>query len=185
MDRRPGKTVALFFGLPYSGKTALIHRLQDVVPGDAVFIDALFRDLVPEHEVCLDKWLSTQQEFIGLVDAAVKATEGGVVYVELGIFQRAYRTELIRRLSNCGDTIIPVMLVCESRDELRRRQEARAHALEQRADKLKIAIGLDELYQRIYPVFEYPNADEKYIVIDTATDIETTVNQVVELIEFR
>jgi cytidylate kinase len=69
MNANSKQTVVLFSGLPYSGKTAIIQRLLEKLPGEAVYVDGIFRDIVSEEEVCLERWL---EEGTRLVDGIIE-----------------------------------------------------------------------------------------------------------------
>lgn len=176
------RTVVLFLGLPYTGKTALITRLLERLPGLAVYVDGIFRDIVSEEEICLDRWLAEGTAFVDRMESAVRESRYRVVYIELGIMQRVHRTALLRRLEAEGYRVIPLLLVCRSSEELARRQLARQQALDKRPDRLKIAIGLDELFGRIYQVFEPPDESEPFIPVDTSGTIDGSVETILELL---
>ena len=177
MSRNSAKTVALFVGLPYSGKTALIERLLEVLPGEAIYVDQIFREIVPEDEICLERWLNEGARFIDrMVELADRSTER-MIFVELGIMQRSHRTELTRRFAKRAFRIIPVLLECRSSEELRDRQHERQSALFERGDKRKISIGIDELLGPIRNAFEEPDDDENYSFVDTSLPIDDCVAQ--------
>ena len=183
MKAASDKTVVLFSGLPYSGKTALIHRLLEKLQGEAVYVDGLFRDLVSEEEVCLERWLKEGPRLVeGIIDRIAKAA-GSPIYVEVGILPARYRGPLIRWIRDHGYRLIPILLRCESREVVQKRQQARARALGAQPEKLKIAIDLDELYGPINAAFDEIEAWEGYHAIDTDASIEKNVEEICRLIK--
>lgn len=170
-----GRTVVLVAGLPYSGKTAIIQRLRDRLPGEALFIDAIFRDFVPEHEVCLERWLAEGTELVSRIVRAIEQSDHPYIYVEMGILQPRHRRRLEDWLSANGYRVIPVLLECRSPEAVRARQAAREAELAAAHDRLKIAIGLEELYGPISDAFVRPGDDEGYLTVDTARPIEENV----------
>ena len=99
-----------------------------------------------------------------------------------GIMQRAFRTRIIDDLKTRAYRVVPLVLECESTEELARRQRTRAEALAGGPDKLKIAIGLEELFGRIHAVFEPPLADEPFLPVDTSGRIEESIAEVIKRI---
>lgn len=183
MNRSGNKTVVLFSGLPYSGKTALIHKLLEKLDGEAIYVDGLFRDLVSEEEVCLERWLEEGPRLVdGITDRIARAAVSPI-YVEVGILPARFREPLIRWIKDHGYRLIPVLLECESRDVVQRRQQARAAALGERPEKLKIAIDLDELYGPINAAFDEIQAGEGYHTIDTDAPIDQNVAEIARLIQ--
>lgn len=176
------KTVVLFSGLPYTGKTAIIHRLQDVLPGEAVHVDVHFRDIVAEDEVCLRRWLEENPRLVERIIEHIRSVPADRYYVEIGIMLKTHRLHLIEWSRNAGYDVLPVLLECHSREAITARQEARMRALALSPEKRKIAIDLDELYGPIASAFEKIEASEGYHVVDTSEPIDVCVSRIVELI---
>lgn len=177
------QTVVLFSGLPYTGKTAIIHRLQDVLPGEAIHVDVHFRDIVAEDEVCLDRWLEENPRLVERIVDHIRSVPADRYYVEIGIMRKKHRRYLIEWSRNAGYDVLPVLLECHSRATIAARQEARMQALALSPEKQKIAIDLDELYGPIDSSFEKIEASEGYHVVDTSRPIDVCVNRIVKLIE--
>jgi len=177
------QTVVLFSGLPYSGKTAIIRRLQEVLPGEAIHIDAHFRDIVAEDEVCLKRWLDENQHLVDRIIAHIRSVPAARYYVEVGIMRRKYRGHLIEWSRDAGYNVLPILLECNSREAVAARQRARTQALMISPEKQKIAIDLAELYGPISSAFEKIEASERYYVVDTSKPIEVCVNEIVGVIE--
>ncbi|MCZ7560357.1 MAG: ATP-binding protein [Burkholderiaceae bacterium] len=176
------QTVVLFSGLPYTGKTAIIHRLQDVLPGEAIHVDVHFRDIVAEDEVCLKRWLEENPRLVDRIIEHMRSVPADRYYVEIGIMRKKHRRHLIEWSRSVGYDVLPVLLECHSREAIAARQEARMQALALSPEKQKIAIDLDELYGPIASAFEKIEASEGYHVVDTSKPIDVCVNRIVELI---
>ena len=177
------QTVVLFSGLPYSGKTAIIHRLQEVLPGEAIYVDSHFRDIVSEDEVCLERWLEENPRLADRIIEHIRTVEAARHYVEVGIMRKRYRGWLLEWSRNAGYNVLPILLRCDSREAVAARQSARAQALMAKPEKQKIAIDLDELYGPISSAFEKIEDSEGYYVVDTSKPIDDCVEQIVGLIE--
>jgi cytidylate kinase len=182
MNAESEKTVVLFSGLPYTGKTAIIHRLLEGLPGEAIYVDGLFRDIVSEKEVCLERWLEEGPRLVDGIIAAIANAKKPLVYVELGIMQMKHRTKLMHWVRNSNYHLVPILLQCESRKAVRQRQQARARAIAAQPEKLKIAIDLDELYGPISAAFDEIMDWEGYHTIDTNAPIEINVEEICRLI---
>jgi hypothetical protein len=179
-DRR---TVVVFSGLPYSGKTALILRLQQGWPGEAIYVDSHFRDIVSEDEVCLERWLEENPRLVDRMIGHIRGSDRARIYVEVGIMRRSERDRLIQWCRSAGFHVVPVLLECASRDAVARRQRARAEQLAVKPEKLKIAIDLDELYGPISAAFDPIEADEGYHRVDTCQPIEASIAQISGLMQ--
>lgn len=177
------QTVVVFSGLPYSGKTAIIHRLKEVLPGEAVYVDVNFRDIVSEDEVCLERWLQENPILAERIIEHIRATPAERYYVEVGIMRKRYRERLLEWSRSAGYNVLPILLECNSREAVAARQLARAQALIVRPEKQKIAIDLDELHGPISDAFEEIEESEGYHVVDTCQPIEDNVMEIVALIE--
>ena len=176
------KTVVIFSGLPYSGKTAIIHRLLEGLPGEAIYVDGLFRDIVSEKEVCLERWLEEGPRLVEGIIERIANTENSRIYIEVGIMQAKHRGKLMHWVLNSNYRLIPILLQCESKKVIRQRQQARAQKLAIQPEKLKIAIDLDELYGPISAAFDEIMEWEGYHTIDTTSPIEKNVEEICRLI---
>jgi len=183
MDADRVKTVVVLAGLPYSGKTAIIQAMMKTLPGSGVFVDSVFRELVPESEVCLVRWLEEGPRLVEGMKHKIKNTSAAFVYVEIGILQRRYRNALTDWIVREGYRCVPIFLRCGSRDSIAKRQAARARALAACHDNLKIAIDLKELYGPISAAFEVPGDEEGYSAIDTSLRIEENVAEITALLD--
>jgi len=182
MNSDAKQAVVLFSGLPYSGKTAIIHRLLKRLPGRAIYIDGLFRDFVSEEDVCLERWLEEGPRFVERIIELIGNTQESRIYVELGIMQAKHRGELMYWIRNSNYHLIPILLQCESRKAIQQRQQARAQKLASQPEKLKIAIDLDELYGPIHAAFDEVSDGEGYYTIDTTGSIEKSLEEICQLI---
>ncbi len=182
MNSDSKQTVVLFSGLPYSGKTAIIHRLLKRLPGKAIYIDGLFRDIVSEEDVCLERWLEEGPRLIEGIIEFITNTEESRIYVELGIMQAKHRGKLMHWIQNSNYHLVPILLQCESKKAIQERQHARAQKLARQPEKLKIAIDLDELYGPIHAAFDEIMDGEGYYTIDTAGSIEKSMEEICLLI---
>ena len=183
MSVGPKETVVLFSGLPYSGKTAIIHRLQEVLPGQAIYVDAHFRDIVSEDEVCLERWLKENPRLADRIIEHIRSVPAARYYVEVGIMRKQYRGRLLEWCRNAGYHVLPILLECNSREAVAARQRARALAMMVKPEKQKIAIDLDELYGPISSAFEKIEDAEGFHLVDTSKPIDVCVDKLVELVE--
>jgi len=182
MNTESKKTVVLFSGLPYSGKTAIIHRLLEGLPGEAIYVDGIFRDIVSEEEVCLERWLEKGPRLVEGIIECITNAEKSPIYVEVGIMQAKHRGKLMHWVRNGNYHLVPILLQCESKKAVQQRQQARARALAAQPEKLKIAIDLDELYGPINAAFDEIMDWEGYHTIDTNAPIEKNVEEICRLI---
>jgi hypothetical protein len=180
MDSQRRTMVMLVAGLPYSGKTAIIKSLLERVPGKALYIDAIFRDFVEEKDVCLTRWLAEGTRLVDRIIQAIETSAEPTIYVEIGILQPAHRARLMDWVRSAGHVLVSVLLECRSREELRERQAARARSLAAQPDRLKIAIGLDELDGPISAAFVRPGDGEGFLVVNTAKPIADNVEQILQ-----
>lgn len=180
------QTVVLFSGLPYSGKTAIIQSLLERLPGEAVYVDGIFRDIVSEEEVCLERWLEEGPRLVEGIIAQIANTEESYIYVEVGIMQAKHRGTLMHWTRSSNYHLLPILLLCESRETVAQRQQARAQKLARQPEKLKIAIDLDELYGPILAAFDKIMDEEGYYTINTAEPIEKNVDEICQhILNFR
>jgi len=182
MNAESKRTVVLFSGLPYSGKTAIIHWLLEGLPGKAIYVDAIFRDIVSEEEVCLERWLEEGPRLVDGIIELINSTEKSCIYVEVGIMQAKHRGRLMQWVRNSNFNFIPILLQCESKEAVQYRQQERARKLATQPEKLKIAIDLDELYGPIHDAFDTILDSEGYYKIDTNRPIENSVEEIRRLI---
>lgn len=182
MEQKQRKTVIIVAGLPYSGKTAIIQGLQKILPGKTVYVDGIFRDLVTEEEVCLERWLLEGPQLVKGMMEEIEKAEKPYVYVEIGILQKKNRKLLTRWVKDKGYHLVPVLLQCQSREEVQKRQSHRAAVLSTQKDKLKIAIDLEELYGPILAAFQIPEPGEGFHSIDTSKEIEENLEEIKNLI---
>ena len=182
MNPDPKQTVVLFSGLPYSGKTAIIQRLLRRLPGKAIYIDGIFRDIVSEEDVCLERWLEEGPRLVEGITDLITSAEEAFIYVEVGILPSKHRMNLMQWIRNNNYHLVPILLQCESRRAIEQRQQARAQALASQPEKLKIAIDLDELYGPILAAFDKIMDSEGYYTINTAESIEKNVEEICVLI---
>jgi hypothetical protein len=178
MNARGRTTVMLMAGLPYSGKTAVIMGLLERLPGKALYIDAIFRDFVEEKDVCLKRWLAEGTRLVDRIIRAIEEAEEPVIYVEIGILQPVHRLRLMEWVKSAGHLLVPVLLECRSREEVRERQAARERSLAAQSDRLKIAIGLEELYGPISEAFMRPGDDEGFLIVDTTEPLADNVERI-------
>ena len=193
------KTVVLFLGLPYTGKSTLIRELKRELPGEEIIADAIFLDEVAPEEVSLEAWLAHGPALVRRIEQAIAASPASLCYVELGIMRARDRSDLSEWILGQGHRSIPVWLRCEDGQVLSRRRSARADAVggqtgdgvdrgEGPAPRTKpseglIDIDLDGLYQRIRAAFEEPRADEGYRIIDTEGDVVECTSALSRIIE--
>jgi len=178
MNSDSKQTVVLFSGLPYSGKTAIIQRLLERLPGEAVYVDGIFRDIVSEAEVCLERWLEEGPRLVEGIIEHITNTEKLRIYVEVGIMQAKHRGKLMHWTRSNNYHLLPILLQCESGEAVAQRQHARAQELASQPEKLKIAIDLDELYGPILAAFDKIMDEEGYYTINTAEPIEKNVEEI-------
>jgi hypothetical protein len=172
------QTVVLVAGLPYSGKTAIIERLLQRLPGKGLYIDGIFRDFVEEKDVCLKRWLAEGTRLVDRIIEAIGQSAEPRIYVEIGILQPKHRNRLMRWVRNNGYRLVPILLECESRDAVMERQARRALSLSGQSDKLKIAIGMEELEGPICAAFIKPEDAEGFLRINTAEPIEDNIEEI-------
>jgi len=178
VDAHATQTVLLAAGLPYSGKTAIIERLLQRLPGEAVYIDAIFRDFVAEEDVSLQRWLAEGSHLVDRIIEAIESCAQPRIYVEIGILQPAHRDRLMRWIRSGGYRLVPVLLECGSKEAVRERQAKRALSLASQPDRLKIAIGIEELDGPISAAFERPGGDEGFLSLDTSGAIDDSVEAI-------
>lgn len=178
MINKQEKTIVLVAGLPYSGKTAIIHGMMNTLPGAAIYIDSVFREFVPESEVCLVRWLQAGTELVERIQKKIENTNESIIYVEIGILQQQHRKSLSEWINHKQYHCIPILLNCSSEEAVAARQAMRAKELATNHNKLKIAIGLDELYGPISTAFQIPEEEEGYIPIDTSSRIEQNIAEI-------
>jgi hypothetical protein len=172
------QAIVVVAGLPYSGKTAIIERLMRDLPGKAVFIDAVFRDIVEEKDVCLERWLAEGTRLVDSIIDEIAAAAEPFVYVEIGILQPRHRDRLMAWARDHGRWVLPVLLECASRQAVCSRQAAREVQLARGHDRLKIAIGMDELEGPIRAAFVTPADGEGFLRIDTSQPIEENIREI-------
>jgi len=172
------QTVVLVAGLPYSGKTAIIEALQERLPGRGIFIDAIFRDFVEEKDVCLRRWLAEGTRLVDRIIEAIRQASEPYLYVEIGILQPRHRGRLMDWARDNGYRLVPLLLQCESREQVVERQARRERSLRDQADRLKIAIGMEELEGPITAAFVKPEDGEGFLRIDTARPIEENIREI-------
>ena len=179
----PNRTTVIFIGLPYTGKTTLIQRLQEEYPGEALYADEIFTRTVSPDEVSLNRWLKEGPYLIERIQSLVQSSDETRFYVELGIMQTEPRGHFIRWAEAKNCRVIPLWLRCDNFEELRKRQEERVQEIGNGGRRgAKIDIELDELYQKICAAFEEPTVDEGFIVIDTDNRIEKCLNIVHQML---
>jgi len=183
MQAKNTKTVILVAGLPYSGKTAIIQEMIKKLPGYAIFIDSIFKEIVSESEVCLTRWLKECPHLIDRIKNMIENSPATHIYVEIGILPRKYRKALSDWISKMGYKCVRILLECNSRNAIAERQAERERLLTGRHDHLKIAIDLDELYGPISAAFEPPRHDEGYKKINTALSIEESMVEICAMFE--
>jgi hypothetical protein len=172
------RTMVIVAGLPYSGKTAIIEGLMRRLPGKAIFIDAVFRDFVEEKDVCLQRWLDEGTRLVDRIIEAIAGCADEFVYVEIGILQPRHRDRLMAWASDNGCRAFPILLECRSREAVCSRQSARAAQLARAHDRLKIAIGMEELEGPITAAFVRPTNGEGFLVIDTSRPIGNNIDEI-------
>lgn len=182
MNSNSKQTVVLFSGLPYSGKTAIIQRLLKRLPGEAIYVDGIFRDIVSEEDVCLERWLEEGPRLVEGIIEHITNTDESYIYMEVGIMQAKHRGKLMHWTRNSNYHLLPILLQCESRKAIAQRQQARAEKLAWQPEKLKIAIDLDELYGPILAAFDEIMDREGYYTINTAESIEKNVEEICRFI---
>jgi len=172
------RTIVLVAGLPYSGKTAIIERLLQRLPGKALYIDGIFRDFVEEKDVCLARWLAEATRLVDRIIEEIGKSSESWIYVEIGILQPQHRNRLMHWIRSKGYRLVPILLQCKSREAVRERQAARARSLSGQPDKLKIAIGMEELEGPITAAFIEPEHEEGFLRINTAEPIDDNVEEI-------
>lgn len=178
MQHSGNRTVVVVAGLPYSGKTAIIERLMEDMPGRAIFIDAIFRDFVEEKDVCLERWLAEGTELVDRITREIAGCAEPFVYVEIGILEPRHRNRLMGWARDNGLRVLPILLECRSRDAVCGRQAARAAALARQHDRLKIAIDMEELEGPITAAFVRPTDGEGFLEVDTSRPIEDNIREI-------
>lgn len=182
MNSDSRQTVVIFSGLPYSGKTAIIERLLKRLPGEAVYVDGIFRDMVSEEEVCLERWLEEGTRLVDGIIEQITNSQESYIYVEVGIMQAEHRGRLMRWTQSNKHHLVPILLQCKSKKAVEQRQRARTQKLAKQPEKLKIAIDLDELYGPIFAAFDKIRDDEGYYTVNTDEPIEKNVEEICKLI---
>jgi len=178
VQHQGSQTVVIVAGLPYSGKTAIIERLMRELPGRAIFIDAVFRDFVEEKDVCLERWLAEGTRLVDRIIDVIAAAAEPFVYVEIGILQPGHRDRLLAWARDNGRRVLPLLLECASREAVCGRQAVREEQLARQHDRLKIAIGMEELEGPITAAFVKPTDGEGFIRIDTSQPIEDNIREI-------
>ena len=177
-----GKTILLFVGLPYTGKTTLIQRMEQELDGKAIYVDKIFLRSVPPSEVSLNRWLEEGPRLVESICSIIRYSDETRFYVELGIMRARQRADLVRWAKAKGYRVLPLWLVCDDWQELGKRHLARVSEVGKGGRSgAKIEITLDELYQRIRAAFEEPMADEGFWVIDTAKSVQENVSRICQL----
>jgi len=171
------KTILVFIGMPYTGKTTLIQHLQRRVPGEAIYADKIFLYLVPPAEISLNRWITEGPNLIDSIKGTIRDSEETVFYVELGVMKAGPRSDLIRWARAEGHRVIPLWLQCEDFEELLNRQRQRLEELGQRGDGngSKLGIDLGKLYNKIKDAFEEPTAEEGFLIITTGDALEASL----------
>jgi len=182
MINKQGKIIVLFAGLPYSGKTAIIHGMMNILPGAAVYIDSVFREFVPESEVCLVRWLQAGTELVERIKKKIENSDESIIYVEIGILQQQHRKALSEWINRKQYRCIPILLNCNSKELVAARQAIRAKEVATSHNRLKIAIDLEELYGPISTAFQMPSEEEGYITIDTSSSIEQNISVIYSIL---
>ena len=182
MNSESRQTVVVFSGLPYSGKTAIIQGLLKGLPGEAIYVDGIFRDLVSEEEVCLERWLEEGPRLVDGIIESIAAAAKSPICVEVGILQAKHRGRLMQWIRDEDYHLVPILLQCESKTAVQQRQEVRARSLAAQPEKLKIAIDLDELYGPISAAFDAIMEWEGYHTINTDAPIEKNIEEITRLI---
>jgi dephospho-CoA kinase len=176
------KTVVLIAGLPYSGKTAIIQSLGKRLSGKVIYVDEIFRDLVLEEDVCLERWLEEGPRLVEQIIEIIRNSIEQRIYVEVGIMQTKHRETLINWIKDHNYRHILILLQCISKNMIYQRQQIRAEKLAKSFDKLKIAIGMEELYGPISAAFESPVDEEEVHTINTAEPIENNIEEICRLL---
>lgn len=176
------QTVVIFSGLPYSGKTAIIQGLLKGLPGEAIYVDGIFRDIVTEEEVCLERWLEEGFRLVEGIIECIANAEKSPICVEVGIMQTKHRGRLMQWIRDENYHLVPILLQCESKKAVQQRQEARARSIAAQPEKLKIAIDLEELYGPISAAFDEIMEWEGYHTINTNAPIEKNLEEITRLI---
>lgn len=177
------KTILIFIGMPYTGKTTLIQHLQRRVPGEAIYTDQIFSALVPPAEISLSRWVAEGPNLIDRIRRMLRDSKETVFYVELGVMKARPRSDLIRWARAEGYRVIPLWLQCEDFEALLDRQRQRLEELGQQGDVngLKLGIDLDKLYHKIKDAFEEPTVEEGFLIINTEDPLEESVATIVRL----
>lgn len=146
--------------------------------GEALYIDAIFRDFVPEEEVGLKRWLQEGDELVNRIIQAIGRSTAAYIYVEIGILQPRHRNRLAHWLRTNNYRVVPILLECRSEEAVAERQAQRATKLARMHDRLKIAIDLDELNGPIARAFVRPGDDDGFHTINTALPIEANIEDI-------
>ncbi|MEA3335070.1 MAG: AAA family ATPase [Chloroflexota bacterium] len=177
------KTVVIFIGLPYTGKTTLIQRLQEVCPGDAIFADAIFTRSVPPSQISLNRWFQEGSCLVRRIKTIIKQSANECFFVELGTMLAEPRAELVRWCNEHGYKVIPIWCRCDDDEALQQRHRTRIEEIgEGGRSGAKIDITLDDLYERICAAFEQPASEEGYFVIDTYRSVDETLATIHQLL---
>jgi len=169
------KTVLLFAGLPYTGKTTLIKRLAAHHPGAVIHADEVFNRSVPAARRSLERWLREGPTLVrGIIDR-IRAEPAGTFYVEVGIMRRGDRDAIVSWAHSQDHRILPILLVCDDKEETTRRYRARENAPD---DDATIRIAMGELYRRIRAAFETPSPAEGYLRVDTTRSLDECAEKI-------
>ncbi len=178
------KTVVIFIGLPYTGKTTLIQRLQERCSGEAIYADAIFNEMTPPAETSLERWLQAGPRLVERIEALIQQSQARLFFVELGVMQAKPRTQLVRWCRDQGYVVIPIWCRCDDDEALKARHKARIEEVGAGGRSgPKIDIALDDLYRRIRAAFEEPTTAEGFIEIDTTQRLEDNLEALCRLIE--
>ena len=169
------KTILLFAGLPYTGKTTLIRHLAARRPGAVIHADEVFNRSVPAAQRSLERWLQEGPTLVRGITDRIQADPADTCYVEVGIMRRGDRNVILSWAHLQNHRILPILLVCDDEEETTRRYRARNDAPE---DDATIRIALGELYQRIRAAFEVPAPAEGYLRVDTTRHLDECAERI-------
>ncbi len=184
MNCKAKQTVVIFSGLPYSGKTVIIQKLLERLPGQPIYVDGLFRNMVPEKDVCLDRWLEEGPRLVDGIIENISHTDASFIYIEVGIMQMKHRKRLMDWIRKGNYHLLPILLKCDSKNSVEKRQAEREEQIKIRPENLKIAIGLEELYGPISEAFDAIMEWEGYHIINTDKPIEENIDEICGLISY-
>jgi len=177
------KTVVVFIGLPYTGKTTLIQRLQEKYAGEAIFADAVFMQITPPSQIGLARWLQEGPRLVERIQTMIRQSSSQLIFVELGTMRAKQRAQLIRRCRDQGYAVIPIWCRCDDDEALQQRRQTRVEEIGAGGRReAKIDITLDDLYARIRAAFEEPTPAEGFIEIDTSRRLEENLDALCQII---